>query len=358
MKKTFVIAEAGVNHNGNFELAKELVSAAAECGADAIKFQTFNADRLVTACVEKTRYQKKSSKPTESQKEMLKKLELPLESFKEIQALCLEKNIKFLSTAFDQGSLNLIANTLNVDTLKVASGEITNFPLLLAHARTKKKLIVSTGMCNLSEIQAALKVISYGLIAEKNDIPSHPDSFLKTYLSSESKDKLRQHVTLLHCTTEYPAPLDEINLHAITTIKNAFGLPVGYSDHSEGITVSLAAVAKGASIIEKHFTLDQNFEGPDHKASLNPDDFTRLVKEIRYVERALGSHEKVATSSELANSALIRKSVVAARSIAEGELFSEANLTTKRPGTGTQPKFFWSLLGKTAKKKYNEDEPI
>lgn len=325
--KTFIIAEAGVNHNGSFELAKKLVDAAVEARVDAIKFQTFKTELEVSRFAEKAEYQKQTTNSEESQLNMIKKLELTYEDFRELQKYCKQKNILFLSTPFELESVEFL-HSLNLPYFKIPSGEITNLPYLRQINSYKKDVILSTGMSTITEIEEALSVL---------------------------KDCK---VTLLHCTTEYPCPFEEVNLKAIQTLKNKFNLPVGYSDHTEGIEVSIAAVAMGAEIIEKHFTLDKNMEGPDHKASLEPHELTALVKAIRNIEKAFGSGEKVPTASEIKNIKVARKSIVAKKAIKKGEYFSIDNITTKRPGSGINPMKWDEIIGKIADKDYEEDELI
>ena len=355
----FVIAEAGVNHNGNRGQAFRLVDAAAEAGADAVKFQTFKAENLVTKSAQKASYQKQTTDRDESQFSMLKRLELTHEIQHELVGYCQDKGIAFLSSAFDSGSLNFLVKDIGLKRLKIPSGEITNGPLLLEHALTGCDLILSTGMATLGEVEEALGVKALGLLNASNALfdPSRV-AFQKAFLLEEGKQLLKEKVTLLHCTTEYPAPLNEINLNAILTIRNAFGLNVGYSDHSEGITVSTAATALGATMIEKHFTLDKSLPGPDHKASLEPDELKAMVEAIRTVEVAMGNGKKQPMPSELKNREMARKSLVAAQEIKEGETFTEENLVIKRPGNGINPMNYWDCLGGTASKHLYPDQPI
>ena len=327
---TFIIAEAGVNHNGSFELAKQLVDKAVWAGADCIKFQTFNSKNLVSKNAQKAEYQKKTTDSSESQLDMLKKLELSKEEFIELRDYCNQKGIMFLSTPFDLESIDFLAS-IGVKTWKVPSGEITNYPFLRAIGKRKESVIMSTGMCTLDEVRDAIGV-------------------LKTFGTSD--------ITLLHCTTEYPAPYDSVNLNAMLTLQNEFGFNVGYSDHTNGIEVPVAAVAMGASVIEKHFTLDKNMEGPDHKASLEPDELKLMVQSIRNVELALGDGTKRPSDAEKKNIAIARKSIVAACDIKKGEMFTEENLTAKRPGNGISPMKWNYVIGKSAKRDFSEDELI
>jgi len=350
----FVIAEAGVNHNGDRAMAISMVDAAAEAGADAVKFQIFAASDLVTKSAEKAGYQKAATGSDTNQLEMLQKLELPFNDFRDIAAHCKDIGITFMSTAFGHESLSFLVDELGVSTLKIPSGDITNGPLLLAHARTGKDLIVSTGMATLGEVEGALALIAFGLLGG-GDVPSEA-AFLAAYQSSAGQRILRDKVTLLHCTTEYPAPLDEINLAAMASMASCFGLPVGYSDHSEGIAVPVAAVAMGAGIIEKHFTLDRKLPGPDHTASLEPDELAEMVRMIRVVGEARGSQVKGPSPSELRNRDIARRSLVAGRPIRRGELFTEENVSVKRPGTGISPMRYWDVIGTESMQDYYEDE--
>ncbi|SIN98554.1 N-acetylneuraminate synthase [Halodesulfovibrio marinisediminis] len=352
-----IIAEAGVNHNGNEQLAFELVDAASASGADIVKFQTFKARNLVTKTAQQCSYQAENIGQSESQFSMLKRLELPIETHFKLLEYCEKKNIKFLSTAFDSESLAFLVNDIKLPLLKLPSGEITNAPFLLEHAKTGCELILSTGMATLEEVENALGVLAFGLLGYDEKLAGRA-AFAAAYNSVEGKKALRDKVTLLHCTTEYPAPMDSINLRAMDTLKNTFELPVGYSDHSAGTTIPIAAVARGAVVIEKHFTLDRNLPGPDHKASLEPNELATMVQGVRDVERALGTGEKKPSVVELKNLPQVRKSVVAAASIAVGESFSKLNLQIKRPGSGVSPYDYWQLLQMKADKEYCEGELI
>ena len=354
---TLIIAEAGVNHNGDETLAFQLVDAAYHAGADIVKFQTFKAKNLVTEDAVQAEYQVTNTQKQESQLAMLSRLELSYEVHHQLVKHCESLGIEFLSTAFDSESLDFLVNDLGLTRLKIPSGEITNAPLVLEHARTGCDLIVSTGMATLSEIEAVLGVIAFGYVADKVAEPSEL-AFQQAYASEQGQKALKQKVTILHCTTEYPAPMAEINLKAIDTLGRAFELPAGYSDHSAGITISIAAVARGAVLIEKHFTLDQNMEGPDHKASLEPQELTAMITAIRQVEVALGVGVKSPTVSEVKNKAVARKSLVAAKAIQQGELITEDNLTIKRPGSGMSPYHYWGLLNKLASKSYQAGDLI
>lgn len=354
---TLIIAEAGVNHNGDEALAIELINIAKKSGADIVKFQTFKAKHCVSRNATQADYQEKNTNKKESQLEMVERLELSYDAHKRLIAYCDEIDIEFLSTAFDHESLNFIVEKLGLLRLKIPSGEITNAPLVLAHARTKCELILSTGMATLSDIETTLGVIAFGLTSSADEKPTL-DKFKAAFFSNEGQEALKNKVTILHCTTEYPAPLIDINLKAMDTIASSFMLPVGYSDHSEGINVSIAAVARGARIIEKHFTLDRNMEGPDHKASLEPDELTAMVKGIREVEMCLGDGLKGPRPSEIKNMDVARKSIVAAVNILEGDVFTEKNLIIKRPGSGVSPYSYWDLINTTATKNYAIDDLI
>jgi len=354
---TLIIAEAGVNHNGDEGLALQLVDAAHKSGADIVKFQTFKAKKLVTASAQQAEYQIRNTQKKESQLAMLSRLELSYEFHHQLLAHCNKIGIEFLSTAFDSESLLFLAEDLGIKRLKIPSGEITNAPLVLEHARTQCDLIVSTGMCNLAEIEAVLGVIAFGYIAPIDEIPS-VDAFQTAFFSEQGQAALKNKVTLLHCTTEYPTPMQDINLKAIDTMAAAFKLPVGYSDHSAGIHVPIAAVAKGAVLIEKHFTLNKELEGPDHKASLEPNELTAMVAAIRATEIALGDGIKGPQPSEIKNKNIARKSLIAAKEIKPGSIFNESNLQILRPGNGISPTHYWQYLGKTAVRTYQEGDFI
>jgi N,N'-diacetyllegionaminate synthase len=332
-RKTLIIVEAGVNHNGSIELAQKMIDAAVEAGADAIKFQTFKAEKVVSRYAPKAEYQKKTTTDGESQLEMIKKLELDAAAHQTLIDYCKKRNIQFLSTPFDFESIDLL-DELGLDIFKIPSGEITNLPYLRKIGVLRKKIVLSTGMATLGDIEDVLDVLM-------------------------EAGTVRENMTVLHCNTEYPTPMEDVNLRAMLTIRSTFpGVQVGYSDHTLGIEVPIAAVAMGATVIEKHFTLDRNMEGPDHKASLEPDELKAMVKAIRNIEKALGSGIKQPSPSELKNKPIARKSIVAARDIKEGEEFTEENLTTKRPGTGISPMRWDEMIGRTAGKNYKTDEII
>lgn len=353
--RTYIIAEAGVNHNGSLEMAKKLVEVAADAGADAVKFQTFKADKLVSRLAPKAEYQNRTTDAYESQHEMIRKLELDEHAHETLIEHCKACSIEFLSTPFDLESVDLLAGRLDLPCLKIPSGDITNAPLLLKIAQTGKPVILSTGMCTLGEIEDALGVLAFGYLSSSKPSIS---VFRAAYCSAQGHAVLQNRVTLLHCTTEYPAPFEDVNLKVMDTLNSAFGLPVGYSDHTEGIAVAIAAVARGAVVIEKHFTLDRNLPGPDHKASLEPAELKQMVAAIRIVEQAIGCGRKLPTPSELKNMSVARKSLVAARSITTGESFTVENTTVKRPGNGLSPMQNWELLGRKANRDFAADEVI
>lgn len=355
-KHVYIIAEAGVNHNGDMELARKLVRTGAEAGADAVKFQTFRPENLVTRTAEKAAYQKMTTGKQESQLEMLKKLTLRDEDYIELEKLCKECGVDFISTPFDSDSLHFLTTALNMPFIKIPSGEVTNAPFLIEIAHSQKPVVLSTGMATLGEIEKALAVLAYGYI--KSDFPASYQAAQDVYVSEEGQNILREKVQLLHCTTQYPAPASQANLKAMETMKRAFGLPVGYSDHTKGITIPVAATALGAVIIEKHFTLDKNMPGPDHKASLEPDELQAMVQAIRTVEQAIGSGVKIPAVDEVANINIVRKSLVASVEIAKGEELSLEKLAAKRSGIGVSPMDVWYVLGKKASRAYKVDEKI
>ncbi|HWQ62069.1 MAG TPA: N-acetylneuraminate synthase, partial [Negativicutes bacterium] len=319
-------------------------------------FQTFKADALVAKSAPKAEYQKKLTDAGESQYDMIKRLELSEQDHKTLVEHCRARGIQFLSSPFDAGSASFLSAELRLPLLKIASGELTNAPLLLAIAQAGTPIILSTGMSTLADIEEALGVLAFGYASP--DGQPGPAAFRECYLSRAGRQALAGKVSLLHCTTEYPAPYDEVNLKAIDTMRQTFGLPVGLSDHTAGIAVPIAAVARGAAIIEKHFTLDRGLPGPDHKASLEPGELKAMVAAIRQVEAALGTGTKVPSAAELKNRAVARKSLVAACDIKAGEPFTAENLTVKRPGTGIAPLHYWEWLGKPADRDYKADERV
>ena len=327
---TTIIAEAGVNHNGSIELAKQMVEAAAKAGADYIKFQTFKPEKLVSKYAQKADYQKKTTGNNESQLQMLEKLALSYDDFVELKKYCEQIGIGFLSTPFDEDSIRFL-DSLDMDFCKIPSGEITNYPYLVQIAQTGRDIVLSTGMCEMDEIADAMKVL---------------------------EESGAGNISLLHCNTEYPTPYEDVNLLAMKQMRTAFKKQVGYSDHTVGIEVPIAAVALGAEIIEKHFTLDKNMEGPDHKASLEPLELSQMICSIRHIEKSLGDGNKKRTASEQHNIAAARKSIVAKCAISKGDIFTEANLTVKRPGNGISPMRWKELIGTRAERDYLEDELI
>lgn len=330
MQKTLIIAEAGVNHNGSLDLAKKMIDAAKASGADIVKFQTGFAENIISKFAPKAEYQEKTTGKVESQLDMVKKLLLPLDDFIILKKYCDQAGITFLSTPFDLESIDFL-DQIGMHLWKIPSGEITNLPYLVKIAQTGYPIIMSTGMCEIQEIEAAVAVLRENGAGE---------------------------ISLLHCTTEYPAPMMDVNLKAMNTLHDIFHVPVGYSDHTKGIEISIAAVARGATIIEKHFTLDRNMQGPDHKASLEPNELKAMVDAIRNIEKALGDGVKAASPSEQKNIAVARKSIVAKRDIKIGEVFSDNNIATKRPGNGISPMEWFNIIGKKAVRDFKEDELI
>lgn len=348
-QSVYIIAEAGVNHNGNKDLAIRLVDAAAEVGADAVKFQTFKASKLASKTVEKAKYQKENTEIEESQLEMLSNLELPEDWHFELQQHAKTRGIEFLSTAFDETSLTFL-QTLDLPIYKVPSGELTNAPLLWRFAKTGKPLILSTGMATFSEVEEGLAIVAHALHSDVE--PCRMDDVWQIWGNREVREKLKKQVTLLHCTSQYPTPWHEVNLKAMDTMAAAFGLDVGYSDHTEGTVIPLAAVARGAKIIEKHFTLDKNLPGPDHKASIEVPEFKKLIHEIRILEVALGDGIKAPQPSEWDTRRVARQSIIAANYLPQGQIIKRNDLTTARTGGGLPPKLIWELIGSTSKKEY------
>lgn len=351
----YVIAEAGVNHGGDIETALRLVDAAADAGADAVKFQTFTATELVTDHAPKASYQVANTRDAGSQLSMLARLELSHADHARLVSRCRERHIHFMSTAFDRASLVLLA-ALDVPALKIPSGDITAGRLLLQTARLRRPMIMSTGMSTLGDIERALGVIAFGLVSD--DEPHGNADFADAYHSASGQVALRATVRLLHCTTEYPAPPASVNLRAMDTMRAAFGLGVGYSDHTMGIAVAIAAVARGATVIEKHLTLDRTLPGPDNAASIEPPEFAQLVQGIRTVELALGLPHKGPHPDECANRAVARRSLVATRAIRRGEIFGPDLLSEKRPGLGRSPLDYWDIIGRAAGRDYSKDEAI
>ena len=331
MRKVFIIAEAGVNHNGKMELAYKLVDAAKEAGVDAVKFQIFKSEKLISKSTKMADYQKENLKENISQLDMVKKLELSYEDFIKINEYCKEKGIMFMATPFDNDSLDFLVDTLKVDVLKIGSGDLNNYPFLEKVALKNKEIILSTGMSNLSDIEGAL-------------------DFISQYTDKEVK--------VLHCTTNYPCPMDEVNLKAMNTIKDAFQVVVGYSDHTLGIEVPIAAVALGAEIIEKHFTLDKTMEGPDHIASLEPNELKEMTRTIRNIEKALGSGIKKPNKSEVKIQSIVKRKIVLAKDVETNQVLTENDLEYKRCENGIESKYYKSIIGKKVKRKIDADSPL
>lgn len=330
MSNVFVIAEAGVNHNGDIEIAKKLVDTAVWAGADAVKFQTFRAERLVCKSAKKAEYQMETTQKDESQFEMLKKLELTPDMHEQLIDYCKDRKIKFLSTPFDIESMDYLVQC-GLDMIKIPSGEITNYPYLVNAGKTGQRVILSSGMSSLDEVRDAVHVL---------------------------RENGSKNITVLHCNTEYPTPYEDVNLRAMQTIRDELGVSVGYSDHTDGIEIPIAAAALGAAVIEKHFTLDKNMEGPDHKASLEPDELREMIRAIRNIELSLGDGRKIPSASEKKNMDIVRKSIVAKCDIAQGEILTEENITTKRPGSGLSPMRWREVMGTKAIRDFKEDELI
>lgn len=330
MAHTLIIAEAGVNHNGNVDLALKLCKAAKEAGADVVKFQTWKTEKIITRNVAQADYQAENTGKQESQYDMLKRLELSYDDFKRVKLYCDEIGIQFASTADEEESLDFLIS-IGIPFIKIGSGEITNIPYLRVMGSKKLPIIISSGMATIAEVDVALQTL---------------------------KEAGASDITLLHCTTNYPCPMDDVNLNAMLTIRDAFKLPIGYSDHTKGIEVSIAAVAMGATVIEKHFTLDKNMEGPDHLASTEPDEFKRMVDSIRNIERAMGTGEKIPTKSEKDISKVVLKRIVASKEIKEGEIFSENNISVKRNDKGVPAKYWDLIIGTKSKKDYTIDEAV
>ncbi|MGQ3029532.1 MAG: N-acetylneuraminate synthase [Ferrovibrionaceae bacterium] len=350
-----IIAEAGVNHNGDIGLARALVDAAVAAGADVVKFQTFVPEEVISRFARKAEYQERTTGASETQLDMVRKLALPMTAYGELAEYSRAKGITFLSTPFDLPSLDVLVHDLGLDTIKLASGEVTNAPLLLASAAAGVEIILSTGMSTLDEVREALGVLAAGYLGQTRPTRA---AIAEAFADPGGQAALRAKVRLLHCTTEYPAPFADANLRAMDTLRDAFGLPVGFSDHTPGINIPIAAVARGAVIVEKHFTLDRGMAGPDHKASLDPAELKAMVAGIRQVEAALGDGRKVPAPSEIKNIAIARRSIVTRRAVAAGAIFGDGDLTAKRPGDGISPLQFWEILGTPARRAYEPDEQI
>ena len=353
--RVFIIAEAGVNHDGSLDDALAMIDVAAEAGADAVKFQTFRAEAALTARALKADYQVTNTGEGGTQLDMVRRLELKPEDHPPLVERCQARGIAFMSTAFDMDSLALVAG-FDMPWIKIPSGDLTWGEMLIAAARVGPPLAVSTGMATLDEVRQALALIAWGRM--RSDLPPDLDSAVAAFDTDTARAALEGQVVLLHCTTQYPAPVHAVNLRAMDTLAATFGLPVGYSDHSLGVTVPVAAVARGAVMIEKHFTLSRNRQGPDHAASLEPDELTAMVRAIRDVEQALGRPEKAPAPEEMANRIVARRSLVAARAIHRGELFHPDMLTAKRPADGLSPHAALALYGQVATRDYQPDEAI
>lgn len=352
----FVIAEAGVNHNGDMAVARRLIDVAADAGADAVKFQTFNADTLATAAAPVADYQRSAAADGQSQHEMLRSLELAPAAHADLKAHAEGRGVEFISTPFDCDSLRFLVDDLGVATLKIGSGNVTDGPLLLAAARSGCRLILSTGMCDLEDVQAAVDLVAFGMTTDR--APSGIDEFSGFRKQPDAARAVAENLTLLHCTSLYPAPVDTANLRAMETLRDAFGLRVGFSDHTLGATVAIAAVAAGAAVIEKHVTLDCGMAGPDHAASMEPEAFASMVSDIRVVEAALGAASKEPVADEHDMRRIARKSLVAARAVAAGANLAAADISAKRPGGGVSPMLFWDVIDTPARQDYEIDERL
>ena len=356
MSKTYIIAEAGVNHNGKISNAKSLIEYASKAGADAIKFQMFSATELVTSSAETANYQKKNLKSCISQKEMLSQLELQKSDFVELNNYCRKLHIDFLCTPFDVDALHFLVKDLKLKTIKISSPDILNGQLLFEAAKLGVSTIISSGMANLGEIEYALSVLAAGYCFP-TETPN-TENLVRFYNHKDAQKCIEQKVTILHCNSDYPTSLSDVNLNALTTLQNTFQNPIGFSDHTIDLDISIAAVALGATVIEKHFTIDKTLPGPDHLASLNPQELKDMILKIRKVEQALGSYVKWPTLSEYKNIESVRRSLFANKKIKKGERFTEENLSLKRPGHGISSQYYWDYIGKIAKKSYKKDDLI
>ncbi|MDA9300075.1 N-acetylneuraminate synthase [Amylibacter sp.] len=352
-----IIAEIGVNHNGSLKTAFDMIDVAKAAGADIVKFQLFSADKLVHKTAPLAEYQAKNMGKQQTQHAMLKNLELTYEDHLKLSDYCKLRDIEYLSTAFDEDSLEFLQGVIQQRRFKIPSGEITNGPFIAKHAEISRPLILSTGMATLSEVETALSIINYVFKDHKVE-PTSLKSILSENISENEQNKLKELVTLLHCSTEYPTPIESVNLQSMQTLGNAFNLNYGYSDHTEGVAVAVAATALGANIIEKHFTLDKNAEGPDHLASLDPEELALLITSVRTAEKSMGSRVKRPSFSELETAKVARKSLVAATKIIKGELITTDKLSTLRPGTGLSPVFYWDVIGSQATQDYEKGEFI
>ena len=354
----YIIAEAGVNHNGSFELAKKLIYASAKAGADAVKFQTFTASKLVTKEATKAEYQKENDKKSASQLEMLSRLELSNDEFVALSKECEEVGIDFLTTCFDAESLKYICDNAQLKSLKIGSGDLTNLPLIIEHARTGKNIIISTGMATMSEVEDAMAALAFGYLADKTIHPKNYNQLKLEYFTPHNINLIKDKITILHCVTDYPARYEDLNLDAIGQLKSVYKVGVGYSDHSLGIEACCAAVTLGSTCVEKHITLDKNMDGPDHAASASPDEFKQLVSALRNLEKALVPRVKGPTTRERKNLEVARKFLVAKTSIKQGDIFTVDNVEIKRSKAGMSPKVFWDILGESARKPFKVGENI
>jgi N-acetylneuraminate synthase len=352
----YVIAEGGVNHNGQIKAALEMVDLAAAAGADAVKFQVFKSENLVTGWAPKADYQNKTTDSAQSQLDMLRKLELHVDDYDRLKERCAEQQIELLVSPFDLPGIDFLADTLNLRALKIPSGEITNGPFLLRAARTGLDIILSTGMSEMDEVATSLDVLAYGYT--HSDDPKDAEDIAAARETDAGSAALHDHVSLLHCTSQYPTPYEDVNLNGIITLRDAFGLRTGLSDHTPGISVSVAAAGMGAQLIEKHFTLDKNLPGPDHQASLSPEELISLVSSLRQVSAAMGDGRKTIQPSEMNTRDIARRSLVASRPIKQGEIFTADNVTAKRPDGGLSPMRFWEVAGSAAPQDFDTDDPI
>jgi N-acetylneuraminate synthase len=353
----YIIAEAGVNHNGSMDMAFELIRTAHECGADAVKFQTFKTEKLVTSNAKKALYQNENDSSSTTQSEMLKQLELTDVQFIELSEECKRIGIGFLTTCFDSGSLEVICRETELKQLKIGSGDITNLPLIIEHARTGLDIIISTGMSTMSEVEDALAAIAFGHLTKSGN-PESYDWLKLNYFSEDKIARIRDKVTILHCVTDYPASHEDLNLNAIQIMQQAYGINTGYSDHTLGIEACCAAVVLGATCLEKHLTLDPALPGPDHKASASPEDFKTLVTAVRNIEKSMAPRVKAPTVRERANLEVARKYLVAASDIVEGECFTDKNIDIKRSKMGISPQQYWDVIGKSASRNFSQGESI
>lgn len=354
--RVLVIAEAGVNHNGSVARAKELIRAAADCGADVVKFQTFRAHTLIARAAPKAQYQEASGPPAEGQLEMVRKLELPWEAWQELSAECAAARIQFLSTPFDALSMKLLVDDLEMPIIKIGSGEISNAPFLLDVARAKRPVILSTGMSTLGDVEEALGVFAWAWTGEPGT--PGPEAFMRARYSADGQAALEASMTLLQCVTEYPTPFDAVNLAGMDTLRQAFGLRVGFSDHTLGWAVPLAAVARGACVIEKHFTLSRDLQGPDHRASLEPSELRAMVEGIRQVEACVGSPIKGPSRVEWGNRLIARRGLVVTRDLPAGHVLTANDVTSKRPSTGLAPVSYWAVIGRSLRTALTEEAPL